>query len=49
MSTEDGVCLPLRRICVVRGGILHSAVVSVHTDGHRETVQLWDLHGLYSR
>lgn len=47
--TEDSVCLPLCGICVVCGGFLHSAVVSVHTDGYGEAVQLWHLHGLYPR
>lgn len=49
VPTEDSVCLPLCGICVVCGGFLHSAVVSVHTDGYGEAVQLWHLHGLYPR
>lgn len=49
LPTEDSVCLPLCGICVVCGGFLHSAVVSVHTDGYGEAVQLWHLHGMYPR
>lgn len=49
VPTEDSVCLPLCGICVVCGGFLHSAVVSVHTDGYGEAVQLWHLHGMYPR